>query len=60
MSHRLGVIHTDEDSYRKYWAILAGRSEKDIYIPEALRETGNRSADVDGKTATEDRGQQDG
>lgn len=39
MSYGLGVIHTDEKTYREQWAVLTGRSEKDIYIPEALRTT---------------------
>lgn len=27
-----------EESYRREWAALTGRSESDIYIPQALRE----------------------
>jgi len=30
-------MNDTEESYRKEWATLTGRSESDIYIPEALR-----------------------
>lgn len=33
----LGTYHTDEDSYRKQWATLTGRSEREVYVPVALR-----------------------
>lgn len=35
----LGTIHTSGDSYRKQWALLTGRSEREVYIPLALRTT---------------------
>ncbi len=35
----LGTIHTSEGGYRKYWALLTGRSEREIYTPLALRIT---------------------
>lgn len=33
----LGTYHRDEASYRKEWAALTGRSEREIYVPLALR-----------------------
>lgn len=30
-------MRNSEESYRREWAALSGRSESDIYIPEALR-----------------------
>lgn len=35
----LGTIHTSGDTYRKQWALLTGRSEREVYIPLALRTT---------------------
>lgn len=32
----LGTYHTSEETYRKHWATLTGRSERDIYIPKGL------------------------
>ena len=29
-----------EASYRAYWATLTDRSEREVYVPEALREGG--------------------
>lgn len=51
----LGTYHTSEEMYRKQWATLTGRSEKDIYIPEALRETGDGDSST-GQADTENRG----
>ena len=33
----LDDIRSTEASYRAYWATLTGRSESEIYIPEAIR-----------------------
>lgn len=35
----LGTYHRDEASYRKEWATLTGRSEREVYVPVALRTT---------------------
>jgi hypothetical protein len=39
VSYGLGVVHTNESNYRKEWATLTGRSEREIYVPLALRTT---------------------
>lgn len=26
------------DSYRKYWALLTGKNEREIYVPKPLRD----------------------
>lgn len=31
-------MNDTEESYRKEWATLTGRSESDIYIPKDIRE----------------------
>lgn len=39
----LGTYHVDEESYRKEWATLTGRSESEIYVPKGIRD--DRDAD---------------
>jgi len=51
----LDNVATNEEHYRKQWATKTGRPESDIYIPEALRETGNGES-AEGSTDTENRG----
>lgn len=31
-------MNDNEASYRTYWATLTGKSEREIYVPEALRD----------------------
>lgn len=35
----MGMMQT-ESNYRREWSVLAGRSESDVYIPQAIREPG--------------------
>jgi hypothetical protein len=30
-------MHETAESYRRQWATLTGKSERDIYVPDALR-----------------------
>lgn len=40
---RIESVATDEQSYRKEWATLTGRSESEIYVPKGIRD--DRDAD---------------
>jgi hypothetical protein len=51
----LANISTNEEQYRQQWATKTGRPESDIYIPEALRETGNGKS-AEGSADSENRG----
>lgn len=50
----LGTYHVNEDSYRKEWATLTGRSESDIYIPKGVRVDDMPIRDIPRKREHED------
>ena len=39
-------MNDTEASYRREWATLTGKSESEIYVPEAIREPEQPSLDV--------------